>query len=94
MADVTKVNGTTVADMNAVGRSMQVVKLAKTGLTAAEVTTCVAAIQLTGTVSAIDLQTNAAFLLCEGAVVAADSTDAFGVTDVIATIEATFANTF
>ena len=38
MADVTKVNGIVVADMNAVGRSMQVVKLAKIGLTADEAT--------------------------------------------------------
>lgn len=92
MATVTKVNGTVVADNNAVGRTMQVVKLAKSGLTAAEVTTCVAAIAATGLVSAIDLQTDAAFLLCEGAVVEADSTNAFGVTGVVATIEATFAN--
>jgi phage tail tape-measure protein len=92
MADVTKVNGTVVADNNAIGRTMQVVKLAKSGLTAAEVTSCVAAIQATGTVSAIDLQTGAAFLLVEGTTVAADSSDAFGVTGVVATIEATFAN--
>ena len=92
MATVTKVNGTVVADNNAVGRTMQVVKLAKEGLTAAEVTTCVAAIAATGLVSAIDLQTGAAFLLVEGTTVEADSTNAFGVTGVVATIEATFAN--
>ncbi len=92
MASVTKINGTVVADNNAVGRTMQVVKLAKSGLTAAEVTSCVAAIAATGLVSAIDLQTDAAFLLVEGTTVAADSSDAFGVTGVAATIEATFAN--
>ena len=92
MATLTKVNGTVVADNNAVGRTMQVVSLSKTGITAAEVTSAVAFIQQTGLVSAIDLQTNVAYVLCEGATVEADSSDFGGVTGVAGAIVATFSN--
>jgi len=92
MATVSKVNGTTVADMNAVGRTMQVVTLTKTGITAAEATSCVAFIQQTGLVSAIDLQTNVAYVLCEGATVESDSSDFGGVTGVAGAVVATFSN--
>jgi len=93
MATVSKVNGTEVADMNAVGRTMQVVSLSKSGLTAAEATSCVAFIQQTGLVSAIDLQlaSNVAYALCEGATVSAGSNFG-GVTGVTSAVVATFSN--
>lgn len=92
MATVSKINGVEVADMNAVGRTMQVVSLSKTGITAAEATDCVAFIAQTGLVSAIDLQANVAYVLCEGAEVQADASDFGGVTGVAGAIVATFSN--